>query len=303
MNDVIVIGGGGAACSAAIYAVRAGLKVALVTEMFGGQLLETEFVENYPGTIHASGMEISKMFEEHVKEYKEIEIVEGFKAVKIEGSVGDFKVELSNGKQVEGKSVIIATGKRAKKLKEIGVKGAEEFEGKGIHYCATCDGPLYKEKQVAVIGGGYVGIEEALFLSDICEKVFLLEYSGEIGGEEITRKKVLEKENVEVLTGVELSEVFGEQMVSGVKYKGKDGEKRLEVSAVFAAVGENTNSEWFEGKKNDHGEIVIDENNMSSVEGVFAAGDVSDIKVKQLVVSAAEGCKAALGVNAFLKKK
>lgn len=305
MNDVVIIGGAGAGCSAAIYAVRAGLKVVLVTEMFGGQLLETSSVENYPGIKHATGMEISKMFEEHVRSYKEIEVIEGVKAVGIKSNVGEFKVELGNGKEVEGKAVIIATGKRPKKLMEIGIKNAEKFEGKGISYCAVCDGPLYRGKQVAVIGGGYAGIEDALFLSNIAKKVFLLEYGKELGGEEITRKQVLEKENIQVITNAKLNEVFGKKFVEGLRYADRESgeEKELKVNALFVHIGENTNSELFEGKKNKQGEIEIDGNNMSSVKGVFAAGDVTDIKVKQLVVSAGEGCKAALAVNNFLKKK
>lgn len=305
MKDVIIIGGGGAGCSAGIYAVRTGLQVSVVTETFGGQLLETSSVENYPGIKHAAGMEISNMFEEHLKSYKEIEVIEGFKATKIGKKEEGFEVELSNGKKVEGKTVIIATGKRPRKLMEIGVKGAEKLEGKGISYCGICDGPLYKGKQVAVIGGGYAGTEDALFLSEIAEKVFLLEYAKEIGGEEITKKQVFEKENIEVITNAKLKEVFGEKFVEGIKYidMEKNEEKELKASALFVHVGENPNSEFFEGKKNKAREIEIDENNMTSVEGIFGAGDVTTIKTKQLVVSAAEGCKAALSVNAFLKSK
>lgn len=306
LKDVIIIGGGGAGCAAGIYAVRAGLNVAIVTETFGGQLLETDSVENYPGIKYATGLEISGLFEQHVKQYKEIKAIEGFKVTRIaeKGKKDGFEVMLSNGKKIEGKTVIIATGKRPKKLMEI-INSAERFEGKGITYCALCDGPLYKGKNVAVIGGGYAGIEDALFLSNIAEKVFVIEFNPEIGGEEISRKKVLEKKNIEIITNAQVKKVFGEKFVEGLKYfdRKKNIEKELKVSALFVHIGENTNSEFFEGKKNALKEIEIDENNMTSVKGVFAAGDVTKIKTKQLVVSAAEGCKAALAVNSFLKGK
>ena len=301
MKDLIIIGGSAAGVTAGIYAVRAGLTVTLITENFGGQLLLTEKVENYTGFKSIPSFDLAMKFREHLHSYKEIEVIEGYKVLKMEKKGENFAVKLSNEKEFQSKAVIIATGKRPKKLE---VKGAKELENKGIHYCAVCDGPLYKEKEVAVIGGGYSGIEEALYLSNICSKVLILEFGKKLGGEEITRKQVLEKKNIEVLTETEVKEILGKKTVTGIKIKEKNGkEKELNVSAVFVSIGELPNSEFVEAEKTSFNEIKVNEKNESSVSGLFAAGDVTDISVHQLIVAAGEGCKAAINVNEYLRRK
>ncbi|MBU2100858.1 FAD-dependent oxidoreductase [Candidatus Micrarchaeota archaeon] len=208
MKDLIIVGGSAAGVTAGIYSVRSGLKTMLIAENFGGQLLLTEKVENFTGFKSIPSFDLAMKFREHLTSYKEAEVIEGIKVLKIEKTGKTFKVKTEDKKEFEARAVIIATGKRPKKLT---VKGAKELENKGIHYCAVCDGPLYKDKIVAVIGGGYSGIEEALYLSNVAKKVFVLESGEKLGGEEITRKQVLEKENIEILTEVHLTEVKGKK--------------------------------------------------------------------------------------------
>ncbi len=300
MKDVIIIGGSAAGATAGIYCARSGLKTMLLTKDFGGQLLLTENIENYTGFKSIFGFDLAMKFKEHLTSYKEIEAEDGVEVTGIEKKGENFLVKTKN-KEFESKAVIIATGKRPKKIQ---VKGAEKLEHKGIHYCAVCDGPLYKGKTVVVIGGGYSGIEEALFLSNIVEKVFILEYGKELGGEEITRKQLLEKKNIEVLTEVEVTEISGEKTVEGLKFKGKEGEKEIKVQAVFVNIGEIPNSDFIDlVEKTESNEIKINEKNETSVKGIFAAGDVSNIPVRQLIVAAAEGCKTAIYANQYIREK
>lgn len=302
MKDVIIIGGSGAGVSAGIYAARSGLNVMLVTENFGGQLLLTEKIENYPGFPSIHGFELALKLREHLKSYKEIEVLEGIKVTSIEKKQETFIVKTSKD-EFESKAVIIATGKRPRKLE---VKGTEKLTNKGIHYCAICDGPLYKGKNSVVIGGGYSGTEEALFLSNMMKKVFILEYGDSLRGEKITLNQVKEKENIEVILNAELLEVLGNEKVEGIKFKDRNSgkEKELNAESIFVNIGEIPNSDFTDlPEKTKNGEIKINEKNESNIKGLFAAGDVTNILLHQLVISAAEGCKAALNVNEFLRKK
>jgi len=303
MKDVIVIGGSGAGCGAAIYSARAGMDTLLITFDFGGQLLLTDSVENYPGIIKLSGFEIATKLKEHVKSYEEIEISDGVKVNSVEKKGDHFVVQTDNGKEYESRAVIVATGKRPKKMEN--VKNAMNLESKGIHYCAICDGPIYKGKPMAVIGGGYAGIEEALYISGITDKVYLLEYGKELGGEEITRKQVMDKKNIEKLLGVKVTEVTGKDNVTGLKYEPSEGgkEEQIEVSAIFVNIGQLPNSEFLKiGKKTEYNELIVNEKNETDVPGLYGAGDVTNIPVHQLIISTAEGCKAALSANDYVRK-
>ncbi|PIN98260.1 MAG: alkyl hydroperoxide reductase [Candidatus Diapherotrites archaeon CG10_big_fil_rev_8_21_14_0_10_31_34] len=301
MKDLIIVGGSAAGVTAGIYAVRAGLSVTLITENFGGQLLLTEKVENYTGFKSIPSFDLAMKFREHLHSYKEIEVIEGYKVLKVEKEKDFFKVKTSK-KEFQSKAVIIATGKRPRKLE---VKGAKELEHKGIHYCAVCDGPLYKDKEVAVIGGGYSGIEEALYLSNICSKVYILEYGKELGGEEITKKQLMQKKNIEILSEVEVKEILGEKTVKGLKFKERNSakEKEIPVSAIFVNIGELPNSDFVEAEKTSFNEIIINDKNETNISGLFAAGDVTNISVHQLIVAAGEGCKTAIHVNEYLRRK
>jgi len=303
--DVAIIGAGTAGCTAAIYAARAGLKTCLITESFGGQLLLTSSIENYTGFIKETGMSLAEKIEKHVKSYKEITVKEFFKVKSIKKINELFEIETMKPEKIKSKTIIIASGKKPRKLE---VKGAERFQDKGIHYCALCDAPLYKGKTVAVIGGGYAGIEEALYLSEIMKKVFLIHLGSKLEGEEITKKQVLEKAKkgkIEIIYNAKTIEVIGKEKLEALKYQDlKTGkEKELKVEAIFVQIGQIPNTEFIDFlEKNSLGEIIINENNMTSVKGIFAAGDVTNIKVKQAIVSAAEGCKAALNVAKYLKE-
>ncbi len=304
MKDVIIVGGSGAGVTAGIYAARSGLEVLVITEDFGGQLLETEFVENYPGFKHISGVDLAKALEEHLREYenKGVEILMPDKVKKIE-KLGEkhFKVLTEQGKEFESKTVIVASGMKRKKLN---VPGEEEYKNKGVFYCGVCDGPLYKGKVVAVIGAGYAGVEDALFLSNICEKVFLVNWGEELGGEEITKKKLLQVKNVEYVNNAQTTQILGDKFVTGFKYKDRKSgeEKEIKVDAVFVDIGQLPNTEFIECKKTENGAIIVDKNNMTSVEGLFAAGDSTDAAKAQLVISSAEGSKAGLAVAEYLKE-
>jgi len=300
MKDLIIVGGSMAGVTAAVYAARSGLNVMLITDSFGGQLMLTEKIENFPGFKSIPAVELAMKLREQLNNYKEIEVLEGPKVNVIEKTGNNFLVKTDSKKEFESKTVIIATGKRPRKLK---VKGAKELEHKGIHYCAVCDGPLYKDQEVVVIGGGYSGTEEALYLSGITKKVFVLENSSELRGEEITLKQVKKKKNIELIFNSELTEVLGKKTVEGIKFKSNGKEKSLFVKAVFVNIGELPNSDLVDlVEKNDRNEIIINSRNESSVGGLFAAGDVTNIPLHQLVIAASEGCKAAIYVNEYLKK-
>ncbi len=300
MKDLIIIGGSAAGATAGIYAARAGLNITLITENFGGQLLLTEKVENFLGFKSIPSFDLAMKFREHLLSYKEIEVIEGEKVISLKKQEKIFSVK-TNQKEFHAKTVIVATGKRPRKLE---VKGAKELEHKGIHYCAVCDGPLYKEKETAVIGGGYSGTEEALYLSNICSKVYVFESSDSLNGEKITIEEVKKRKNIEVLTETQVQEISGKNSVEQIKFKEKKSgkEKIINVSAAFINIGEIPNSDFVDSvKKTEFNEIKINDKNESSVSGLFAAGDVTSIPIHQLIVAAGEGCKAALYANEFLR--
>ncbi|MDO8537677.1 MAG: FAD-dependent oxidoreductase [archaeon] len=304
--DLIIIGGSGAACAAGVYAARSGLKTMVITDSFGGQLLLTESIENYPGYIYLSGLEMSKKLEEHLKSYKEVQVQEGEKVTKLEKTNKGFKATIESGKEFESLAVIIATGKRPKRMPN--VKGFELFEkGKGITYCAICDGPLYKGKDVAVIGGGYAGVEEALYLSDLCPTIYLIEYTDHLSGEQITIDEVLKRKNIKIFLNSKVTEFFGEKFVQGVRFedmKAGNKVKEIKIFGAFINVGQIPNTEFVPSDvaKEQNGAIKINLKCETNIPGLFAAGDATNTSINQLVVSAAEGCRAALAVNDYVKR-
>lgn len=303
--DLIIIGGSGAACAAGVYAARSGLKTMVITDSFGGQLLLTESIENYPGYIYLSGIDMAKKMEEHLKFYKEVQVMEGEKVVSFAKIGNSFKVKIESGKEFESLAVIIATGKRPKRMQN--VKGFELFEkGKGITYCAICDGPLYKGKDVAVIGGGYAGVEEALYLSDLCPNIYLIEYTDHLSGEQITLDEVMKRKNIKIILNAKVTEFFGEKFVQGIRYEEmKSGKiKEIKISGAFINVGQQPNTEFVpkEVEKEQNGAIKVKLNGETNILGLYAAGDSTNTSVNQLVVSAAEGCRAALAANDYIKR-
>ncbi len=300
IQDLIVIGGACAAQSAAIYAVRSGMDVLVIADEYGGQINNTDVVENYLGIKSVSGPELAERYLEHMREYDVDEEV-GQKAVDIRKEDGVFETELEDGSVFKSYSVVIATGGSRRKL---GVEGEEQFSNKGVAYCAVCDGPLYQGREVAVVGGGYAGTEAAVYLSDIAEKVYVLSRSGKLKGEEITINEVLEAENVEVVREATVKEFYGDNLLEGVKINHKGEIRDLEVEGAFIEIGTVPNSDITNlVETNDSGYIKVDENRETSTTGLYAAGDVTNKGAQQLVVSAGQGCQAALNASEYVKSQ
>lgn len=300
VRDLIIVGGASAAQSAAIYAVRSGIDVTVVADEYGGQINNTDVVENYLGFKSISGPDLAEKFTEHMREY-DVEEKTGYKVSDIRKDGEIFEVEREDGEIYRSHAVIIATGGSRRKL---GIPGEEEFANKGVGYCAVCDGPLYKGEEVAVIGGGYAGTEAADYLSDIAEKVYVLSRSGVLKGEQITIDKVEEDENVEVIRGATAQEFYGDNLLEGLKYEQEDEIKDLEVTGAFVEIGTVPNSDITElVDKNEAGKIEVDEEMETGTSGLYAAGDVNDVGVQQLAVSSGQGCQAGLNAADYVKKQ
>ncbi len=301
VRDLIIVGGAVAAQTSAIYAARSGMDVLVIADEYGGQINNTDVVENYTGFKHISGPELAENYLEHMRDY-DVEEEKGEKIVDIRKEDGIFELENESGEVFKSYSVIIATGGHRRKLN---VPGEEEFENKGVGYCAVCDGPLYQDETVAVIGGGYAGTEAAVYLSDIAEKVYVLSRSGVLKGEEITIEKVKEAENVEVLEQALTQEFYGDNLLEGLKYEDENGEvQELEVTGAFVEIGTVPNSDITDlVETNEGGYIKVDREMQTGTEGLFAAGDVADWGAQQLIVSGGMACQAALNASDYVKEK
>jgi alkyl hydroperoxide reductase subunit F len=302
LYDLIIIGAGPAGMTAAIYAARRKINFLIISLDVGGQMSWSSSVENYPGTTSVSGVELVRNFQKHMEIYgikiKQEEILSLTKKGKV-------CVVKTKRNIYESKTVIIASGKSPKKL---GVKGEEEFFGKGVNYCATCDAPFYKEKTVAVAGGGNSGLDASLFLSKYANKIYLLEANPKLGGETYLRDKVLADKKINVITNAKIKDIFGGNFVKGIKYE-KDGkESVLNVESIFIEIGLVSKTDFTDVQKNRWGEIMVfrstitHDENRTSVDGIFAAGDVTDIPAKQIVIAAGEGCKAALAAFDYINQ-
>lgn len=298
-RDIIVIGGASAAQSAAIYATRAGMDVLVIADEYGGQINNTDVVENWLGTKSISGPDLAEKFTEHMRDY-DIDEHTGEKAISVEKDGEEFIVETESGDEFRSHSVIVATGGSRRRLD---VPGEEEYRNKGVAYCAVCDGPLYKGEEVAVIGGGYAGTEAADYLSDVADEVYLLSRSGNLKGEEITINKVEEDENVNVLREASVEEFEGDQLLEEVEYEQNGEHKHLDVPGAFIEIGTVPNSDLVDVEKTEGGKIKVDREMETSTEGLYAAGDVNDLGAQQLVVSAGQGCDAALNASEYVKQK
>ena len=300
MYDVIIIGAGAAGITAAIYAARANLNFEIISKDVGGLTLWSPDIENYTGFHNLTGVQLVEKFEEHMKDYDinvKPESVE-----KVEKKDDNFLVKTDQG-EYETKSVVIAAGSSPRKL---GVKGADEFEGKGLAYCATCDGPLFAGKDVAVIGGGDSALAAALTLIQMANKIYIINMTGELTGKDNSlRDKVLESGKVEVINNAKTTEVFGEQFVTGMKYEQDGEEKQLDVQGVFVEIGHIRNTEMVKDlvELNEKNEIVVDKTGKTSVEGVYAAGDITDLPGKQSIIAAGDGSRALLNAFAFISKQ
>lgn len=304
MYDLIIIGAGPAGLSAAIYAVRKKLNLLVLTNDIGGQTTEAHTVDNYLGIPGLLGVELVEKFREHAKKLK-VEIKESIVVEKIVPTDGDFAVKTNKG-DWEAKAIIITTGKRYRKLE---IPGAAEFEGKGITYCATCDAPLYKDKIVAVVGAGDAGQDAAWQLIKYAKKIYLLNRYGELRGDDLEIQDRLKKNaKVEIINDCYPIEIKGDKFVKSLilKYNGSDEKKEIALDGIFVEIGSLPASEYLKDviKLNERGEITIDSRtNATSRAGIFAAGDVTDILHKQMIVAAGEGAKAALSAYEYLKSQ
>lgn len=302
LYDILVIGTGPSAVSAAIYAARKGLATAMIGLKIGGQVLDTREIENIIGIPKITGSEYAENLEKHLKEYC-VSYKEGTYVTKIEEDGKDKIITTSDKKTYKSKTVIISTGA---KWRELNIPGEQEYKGKGVHYCATCDGPFYKGLDVAIVGGGNSGVEAALDMAGIAKSVTLVEFMPELKADKILQDKLNERSNISVITNVAVTKVYGEDFTKGLEYKDRADESihQLAIDGVFVEIGLTPNSEFVKGlvETNKFGEIIIDDKNMTNIKGIFASGDVSTVKQKQVVISVGEGAKAALGAFDYLLK-
>ncbi len=296
--DVLIIGGGPAGATAAIYAARKGIRTGIVTDRFGGQVLDTAGIENFTSINHTEGTELAARMEEHVREY-DVDIMVSQRAKRI-AKKDLIEVELENGGILKAKTIIIATGAR---WREIGVPGEKEFRKKGVTNCPHCDGPLFAGKNVAVIGGGNSGIEAAIDLAGICKHVTVLEFLPELKADSVLQDRLRSLPNVTVITNAETKEITGTDRVNGLTYidRKTGGEHHIDVDGVFVQIGLVPNTSWLEGTvEMERGEIIVDERGATSMPGVFAAGDCTNTPYKQIIISMGSGATAALGAFDYL---
>lgn len=297
MYDLIIIGAGAAGMSAAIYAARQKLNFIVISKDIGGQTLLSSDVENYLGFHFIDGTHLVGKFKEHLKDYN-VSVIEE-EAISVEKINSGFKIKTKK-KEYKSKAVIIATGEHPRKLN---VPGEKEFYGKGVTYCATCDAPLFSGKDVAVIGGGNSAMEAALLAEKYSNKVFILSIKSELKGDALLLQNLKNSKKIEVIGNAKTKEILGDKFVSEIKFE-RDGKKeRLTVQGVFVEIGLTPNSSLADIKKNEYGELIVDIKNMTSVNGIFAAGDVTNVTEKQIVVAAGEGAKAALEAIKYLQRK
>ncbi len=295
--DVLVVGGGPAGAAAAIYAARKGIRTGVAAERFGGQVLDTMAIENFISVKETEGPKLARALEEHVREY-DVDIMNLQRASQLipAGDDGLHRVQFENGGELKAKTLILATGAR---WREMNVPGEQEYRGRGVAYCPHCDGPLFKGKRVAVIGGGNSGVEAAIDLAGIVAHVTLLEFGEELRADAVLQRKLNSLPNVRVLKMAQTTEVQGDgQKVTGLVYKDRTSDElhNVELEGIFVQIGLLPNSEWLKGalELSRFGEIIVDAKGQTSIPGVFAAGDVTTVPYKQIVIAVGEGAKASL---------
>ena len=308
--DVLIIGGGPAGGAAAVYAARKGIRTGVVAERFGGQTMDTLGIENYPSVLETQGPKFAAALEAQAQQYG-VEITRLQRATKLIPAArpgGMVRVQLDSGAELAGRSVILATGAR---WRELGVPGEREYRNKGVAYCPHCDGPLFKGKRVAVVGGGNSGVEAAIDLAGIVGHVTLLEFGDALRADAVLVAKLKSLPNVTIHVMAQTTEITGTNpdgsgKVDGLVYKDRrDGsEHRIALEGVFVQIGLVPNTEWLKGTLalSRYGEIEVDARGATSVPGVFAAGDATTVPFKQIVIAAGDGAKAALGAFDYLMR-
>jgi alkyl hydroperoxide reductase subunit F len=297
--DVLIVGGGPAGAAAAVYAARKGIRTGLLAERMGGQTMDTMSIENFISVLETDGPKFAAALEQHAKRY-EVDILNLQRAEKLtpaDPKTGLVNVQLANGATLKSKTVILSTGAR---WREVNVPGEKEYRNKGVAYCPHCDGPLFKGKRVAVIGGGNSGVEAAIDLAGIVGHVTLLEFGDQLRADAVLINKLNSLGNVVIHTQAQTTEITGvDGKVNGLVYtdRASGDSKKVELEGVFVQIGLVPNSEWLKGtlELTRHGEIVVDSRGQTSLPGVFAAGDVTTVPFKQIIIATGDGAKAALG--------
>lgn len=299
--DVLIVGGGPAGAAAAIYAARKGIRTGIVADRFGGQVKDTMAIENFISVKETDGPKLVASLEEHVKDYT-VDIMNGQKAKTLETVNGSVQVILESGATLASRSVILATGAR---WREMNVPGEQEYRGRGVAYCPHCDGPLFKGKKVAVIGGGNSGIEAAIDLAGIVEHVTVLEFDSKLRADDVLQQRAKSMGNIDIVLQAQTTEVIGDgERVTGIEYLERDTGKTvsLPLAGVFVQIGLVPNSEFLQGTLDltNRGEIIVGAAGETSMAGVFAAGDVTNIPYKQIIIAMGSGANAALGAFDYL---
>lgn len=292
--EVAVIGGGPAGVSAAIYSARKGLKTILIAETIGGQVTQTKGIENLISVIYTEGPQLSANLEQHLRSYP-VEILE-HRRVQTMSSGEKRTIHLDSGEMLSSDSIIVASGA---KWRELGIPGEKEYIGRGVAFCPHCDGPYYKNKRVAVIGGGNSGVEAAIDLAGICSEVVLFEYMEHLKADEVLVKKLKSLPNVSVVTNAKTSEVIGNgEKVQGLRYQDRvsGNDRQLDTDGIFVQIGLSPNSSFVKDvvELTKFGEIVVDVKGRTNIPGIYAAGDVTTVPYKQIVIAMGEGAKVAL---------
>ena len=302
--DVLVVGSGPAGAAAAIYAARKGIRTGILAERFGGQMMDTLSIENFISVQETEGPKLSAALEAHVRQY-DVDVMALQRAAAIkpaEQAGGLIEVTLENGAVLKSRAVILATGAR---WREMNIPGESEYKTKGVAFCPHCDGPLFKGKKVAVVGGGNSGVEAAIDLAGIVEHVTLLEFMPEMKADAVLQDKLRSLKNVEILTNVQTTEVIGDgTKVAGLRYKDRasNEEHQLDPAGIFVQIGLLPNTDFVKGtvELSKFGEIVVDARGATNVPGVFAAGDCTTVPYKQIIISMGEGAKASLSAFDYL---
>jgi alkyl hydroperoxide reductase subunit F len=296
--DVIVIGAGPAGITAGVYAARKRMEMLIVTVDIGGQTAWSGEIDNYTGYQFITGPELTDKFEEHLRKYK-VTLKSKERVDDIRREKRSFVVVSEKG-EYRSRTVIIASGKRPR---ELGVPGEKEFKNRGLTYCATCDGPLFADKDVAVIGGGNSGLDAGLQLVKIARRVYLIEVAPAIRGDKIMQEKLAASGKATILTDTAVTAIEGDTFVQKIRVKTGDREKDIPVQGVFVEIGLRPNSQFARiADKNQWGEIKVTPRNETNIPGLFAAGDVTDVPEKQIIVAAGEGAKAAISAFRYLSR-
>lgn len=300
--DLIIIGGSAAATTAGIYAARRGLKFKIISKDFGGEVATSGEIGNWPGDGNTDGIALADKFRKHLEQYK-ADFEEGVEVESVkQDESGIFVIKTKNGQDYNAKTVIVATGVHPRPLS---VPGEREFRNKGVSYCTTCDGPLFRGKVVAAIGGGNSALESGLMLADIAAKVYVLNKNPQFKGDNVLIENLKKKQSVEIIYNAITTEILGNQFVTALKYNDKDSKpQELKVDGIFIHVGMIPNSGIVpeEVEKNQFREIRVNANCETSIQGLYAAGDVTDVPFKQIVIAAGQGCIATLSAVQYLNK-